>query len=187
MNVYEVRLLRIQKEIARRYEMKNKGIKKPFGVEEMNTEMVGHVLKKSRRLHEKKIINLVLGKREVKRLCERRYEKNGTKTMQRIERLSEEPAPISSRLNVVVWSPTPFWVGSKWLLDFPRVPVTPGTHLRFFAMLPLNDRRRASHSFLKIGRLFSLARLRLFFSFDERSRSSQPWSHFSLLLRALEM
>ena len=35
--------------------------------------------------------------------------------------------------------PDPVWVGSKWLLAFPRVPVTPGTPLHFFAMLPLND------------------------------------------------
>ena len=32
--------------------------------------------------------------------------------------------------------PDPVWVGSKWLLAFPRVPVTPGTPLYFFAMLP---------------------------------------------------
>ena len=32
--------------------------------------------------------------------------------------------------------PDPVWVGSKWLLALPRVPVTPGTHLHFFAMLP---------------------------------------------------
>ena len=32
--------------------------------------------------------------------------------------------------------PDPIWVGSKWLLAFPRVPVTPGTPLHFFAMLP---------------------------------------------------
>ena len=31
--------------------------------------------------------------------------------------------------------PGPVWVGSKWLLAFPRVPVTPGTP-HFFAMLP---------------------------------------------------
>ena len=31
--------------------------------------------------------------------------------------------------------PDPVWVGSKWLLDFPRIPVTPGTPLHFFAML----------------------------------------------------
>ena len=32
--------------------------------------------------------------------------------------------------------PDPFWVGSKWLLAFPRVPATPDTLLHFFAMLP---------------------------------------------------
>ena len=31
--------------------------------------------------------------------------------------------------------PGPVWVGSKWLLAFPRVPATPGTPLHFFAML----------------------------------------------------
>ena len=52
--------------------------------------------------------------------------------------------------------PDPVWVGSKWLLAFPRVPVTPGTPLYFLLCCPLNDRRRAAHSFFKIGRLFSL-------------------------------
>ena len=33
--------------------------------------------------------------------------------------------------------PEPVWVGSKWLLVFQRIPVTPGTPLEpFFAMLP---------------------------------------------------
>ena len=51
----------------------------------------------------------------------------------------------------------PVWVGSKWLLAFPRVPVTPGTPPFIFLLCcPLNDRRRAAHSILKIGRLFSL-------------------------------
>ena len=52
--------------------------------------------------------------------------------------------------------PGPVWVGSKWLLAFPRVPVTPGTPLYFSLCCPLNDRRRAAHSIFKIGRLFSL-------------------------------
>ena len=30
----------------------------------------------------------------------------------------------------------PVWVGSKWLLGFLRVPVTLGTPLHFFAVLP---------------------------------------------------
>ena len=52
--------------------------------------------------------------------------------------------------------PGPVWVGSKWMLAFPRIPVTPGTPIHFFAMLPQNDRSRAAHSIFKIGRLFSL-------------------------------
>ena len=52
--------------------------------------------------------------------------------------------------------PDPVWVGSKWLLDFPRVSVTPDTFLHFSLGCPLNDRRRAAHSFFKIGRLSSL-------------------------------
>ena len=54
--------------------------------------------------------------------------------------------------------PNPVWVGSKWLLAFPRVPVTPGTLLAqtiFLPCCPLNDRRRAARSFFKIGRLSS--------------------------------
>ena len=48
------------------------------------------------------------------------------------------------------------WIGWKRLLDFPRVPVTPGTPFHFSLCCPLNDRKRAAHSFFKIGRLFSL-------------------------------
>ena len=53
----------------------------------------------------------------------------------------------------------PIWVGSKWLLASPRVPVTLGTLVEqtiFLPCCPLNDRRRAARSFFKIGRLFSL-------------------------------
>ena len=55
--------------------------------------------------------------------------------------------------------PNPVWVGSKWLLAFPRVPVTPGTLLTqniFSSCSPLNDRRRVARSLFKIG-LSSLA------------------------------
>ena len=56
--------------------------------------------------------------------------------------------------------PDPVWVGSKWMLDFLRVPVTLGTLLHFFLRhCPLNNRRRAPYSFLKIGCLFSLSAL----------------------------
>ena len=43
--------------------------------------------------------------------------------------------------------PQPVWVGSKWLLVFPRVPATPctpPTRTIFSPCCPLNDRRRAS-------------------------------------------
>ena len=63
--------------------------------------------------------------------------------------------------------PNPVWVRLKWLLVFPRVPVTPGTPLTqiiFSPCIPLNDRRRVPRSLFKIGlsSLFfclSLARL----------------------------
>ena len=42
-------------------------------------------------------------------------------------------------------------------MDFPRVPVTPGTPCIFLLCYPLNCRRRAAHSFLKINRLFFLS------------------------------
>ena len=50
--------------------------------------------------------------------------------------------------------PRPVWVGSKWLLAFPRVPVTLGTPLTqtiFSPCSPLNDRRRVARSLFKIG------------------------------------
>ena len=63
--------------------------------------------------------------------------------------------------------PGPVWVGSKWLLAFPRVPVTPGTPFIFSPCCPLTDCRSSAHSFFKTSDLFSffscpfLARLRL--------------------------
>ena len=55
---------------------------------------------------------------------------------------------------MVVRSPTPFVLWSKWLLAFPRVPVTPGTPLTQ-TRSTLNDRRKVAHSLFKID-LFSL-------------------------------
>ena len=65
-------------------------------------------------------------------------------------------APINSRLNVVVRSPAPFGLGRNgcWPSRGSQLPRALPIH--FFAMLPLNDRRRAAHSIFKIGRLFSL-------------------------------
>ena len=61
----------------------------------------------------------------------------------------------------------PVWVGSKWLLAFPRVPVTlstPLTQTIFSPCSPLNDRKRVARSLFKIGltslySCLSLARL----------------------------
>ena len=68
------------------------------------------------------------------------------------------PAPINSRLNVVVLSlPRLGWV--EMAVGFPKVPVTPGTPLAqtiFLSCCPLNDRRRVAHRFFKIGRLSCL-------------------------------
>ena len=63
--------------------------------------------------------------------------------------------------------PRPVWVGSKWLLAFPRVPVTLGTPITqtiFSPCSPLNDRRKVARSLFKIGlsslySYLSLARL----------------------------
>ena len=70
--------------------------------------------------------------------------------------------------------PDPVWFGSKYLLAFLRVPVTsdtPFVQIIFSPSYPLNNRRRAAHSFFKIGHLSSPfsclfpSRLRLFILF----------------------
>ena len=70
--------------------------------------------------------------------------------------LSHLTAPVNSRLNAVVRSPTPFGLGQNgcWPSRGSQLPRT----LPFIFLLccPLNDSRRAAHSFLKMGRLFSL-------------------------------
>ena len=45
--------------------------------------------------------------------------------------------------------PDPVWVGSKWLLAFPWVPVTPGTPLYFSAMLPPEQPQKGSTQHLQ--------------------------------------
>ena len=65
-------------------------------------------------------------------------------------------APINSRLNVVVRSPTLFGLvlNGCWPSRGSQLPhVLP---FIFSLCCPLNDRRRAAHSFFKIGRLFFL-------------------------------
>ena len=76
--------------------------------------------------------------------------------------------------------PNRVWVGLKWLLAFPRVPVTPGTPLTqtiFSPYSPLNDRRRVARSLFKIGlsSLFScLSLARLFILLMSGSFHSNP-------------
>ena len=67
-----------------------------------------------------------------------------------------ESAPINTRLNVVVRSPTPFGLGQNgcWPSRGSQLPRT--LPYIFSLCCPLNDRRRAAHSIYKIGRLFSL-------------------------------
>ena len=79
-------------------------------------------------------------------------------------------APINSRLNVVVVrSPTPFGLNRNGCWTSRRTQLPRALPFVFSLCSPLNDRRRAAHSFFKISRRFSrslfscpsLARLRL--------------------------
>ena len=65
-------------------------------------------------------------------------------------------APNNSRLNVVVRSPTPFGLGRNGCWPSRGSQLPRALPLIFSLCCPLNDRRRAAHSFFKIGRLFSL-------------------------------
>ena len=94
----------------------------------------------------------------------------------------ERPAPINSRLNVVVRFPAPFGLGRNgcWTSRGSQLPQA----LPFISLLCCspNDHIRAAHSFLKIGRLFSLslfscpslARLRLLILLLLMSRYIHP-------------
>ena len=66
------------------------------------------------------------------------------------------PAPINSRLNVVVQSPTPFRLVRNGCWPSRGSQLPQALPFIFSLCFPLNDRRRASHSFFKISRLFSL-------------------------------
>ena len=60
--------------------------------------------------------------------------------------------------------PDPAWIGSKWLLAFPRVPGTLGTPLHFFAMLPPERPQKGSSQLLQNQSLvFSFSFLLPFF------------------------
>ena len=64
---------------------------------------------------------------------------------------------INSHLNVVVRSPTPFGLRRNGCWTFRGSQLRWVLSFIFLLCCPLNDRRRAAHSFLKIGRLFSLS------------------------------
>ena len=65
-------------------------------------------------------------------------------------------APINSRLNVVVRSPTPFGMVQNGCWPSRGSQLPRALPFIFWLCCPLNDRRRAAHSIFKIGRLFSL-------------------------------
>ena len=65
-------------------------------------------------------------------------------------------APINSRLNVVVRSPTPLGLGRNGCWPFRGYQVPRALLFIFSLCCLLNDCSRAAHSFFKIGRLFSL-------------------------------
>ena len=77
-----------------------------------------------------------------------------------LHRKAISPAPINSRLNVVERFPTPFRLDRNgyWPSRGSQLPWVLPTI--FSPCCPLNDRRRAAHSFSKIGRfILSLALL----------------------------
>ena len=74
----------------------------------------------------------------------------------KFKQLQQYAAPINSRLNVVVRSPTQFGLGRNGCWP-SRGSQLPGALPFIFSLCcPLNNRRRAAHSFLKIGCLLSL-------------------------------
>ena len=70
--------------------------------------------------------------------------------------ITANSAPINSRLKVVLRHPTPFGLGRNgcWTSRGSQLPQA--LSFVFSLCRSLNDRRRAAHSFYKIGRLLSL-------------------------------
>ena len=65
-------------------------------------------------------------------------------------------APINNRLNVVMRSPTTFGLGRNGCWSSRRSQLPRALSFIFSLCCPLNECRKAAHSFFKIGRLFSL-------------------------------
>ena len=70
--------------------------------------------------------------------------------------LERNQTTIISRLNVVVRSPAPFGSDRNGCWPSRGSQLPRALPFIFSLCCPLNDRRRAAHSFFKIGRLFSL-------------------------------
>ena len=70
--------------------------------------------------------------------------------------------------------PGPVWVGSKWLLAFPRIPVTPGTPLHFYAMLPPERPQKGNTQLLRNRSLVISFYFLLPFSCPSSSSHSPP-------------
>ena len=68
----------------------------------------------------------------------------------------KSPAPINSRLNLVVRSPAPFGLGQNGCWPSRGSQLPQALPFIFSLCCHLNDPRRAAHSIFKIGRLFSL-------------------------------
>ena len=66
-------------------------------------------------------------------------------------------APINNHFNVVVRSPIPFGLGRNGCWPSQGSQLPRALPYIFLLYCSLNDRRKAAHSFFKIGRLFSLS------------------------------
>ena len=73
-----------------------------------------------------------------------------------MQRRDQVAAPINSRLNVVVRSPTPFGLGRNGCWPSRGSQLPRALSFIFSLCCPLNDRRRAANSFFKVGRLLLL-------------------------------
>ena len=82
--------------------------------------------------------------------------------------------PLHQSTAASTWWCDPVWVGSKWLLAFPRVPVTPGTPLHFFAMLPPERPQKGSTQILQNRLPVFTFSLPLPFSFPSSSPYFSP-------------
>ena len=67
---------------------------------------------------------------------------------------TNQTAPINNCLSMVVWSPTLIGLDQNGCWTFQGSQLPWALPFIFLLCCPLNDHRRKSHSFFKIGRLF---------------------------------